>query len=189
MWVAFATVAQAQVTAPPKPELFPDPSKFSYGIYTAGELGAVTLLGPVHTHLRPGWGLGVTAGFDITRWLAVEARAVGSTHVTRFEGAPQDAELLQLYQLLGALRLSWRYRYLAFSANGDGGFLRTSTNVLATANLNEKRMSAVFGGGLGVEYHTLSRHYAFGIRGSFLQAAGLGHSQLLVTTALMRYTF
>lgn len=187
--VLCVAVAQAQVTEAPKAALFPDPSKFSYGAYTGGELGAVMLLGPVRSHLRPGWGLGLAAGYDLTRWLAVEARAVGSTHLTRFPSAPQDGELLQLYQLLAAVRLSLRYRYLALSLNGDGGFLHTSTNVLASASLDAERTAPVFGGGLGLEYHTLSRHFAFGVRGSFLAARGLAQSRLLTTTALLRYTF
>lgn len=187
--LAPSPVARAQVTEAPKAALFPDPSKFSYGAYTGAELGAVVVLGRVRSHLRPGFGLGLAAGYDLTRWLAVEARAVGSTHLTQFPTAPQDGELLQLYQLLAAIRVSLRYRYFALSLNGDGGFLHTSTNVLATAGLNAERTGAVFGGGLGLEYHTLSRHFAFGVRGSLLAAHGLGQSRLLTTSALMRYTF
>jgi hypothetical protein len=184
-----ARVAWGQVTDAPAPQLFPDPSKFSYGMYTAGEVGAVTALGPLHAHLGPGWGLGVVVGYDVTRWLAVEARGLGSTHTTHFPDGPQDGELLQLYQGLGALRLSLRRRSLALSVSADGGVLHTSTNVLATAGLNDQRTSLVYGGGLGVDYHTLSRHFAVGLRGSYVQARGLDHAQLLVTTAFLRYAF
>ena len=68
-------------------------------------------LGPAGPHVRPGWGLGLGVGYDLTRWLAVEARGLGSTHVTDFANQPQDAELLQLYTLFAALKLSFRYRY------------------------------------------------------------------------------
>lgn len=184
-----ARVAWGQVTDAPAPQLFPDPSKFSYGMYTAGEVGGVTVLGPLHAHLGPGWGLGLAVGYDVTRWLAIEARGLGSTHTTHFSDGPQDGELLQLYQGLGALRLSLRHRSLALSASAEGGVLHTSTNVLATAGLNDQRTSLVYGGGLGVEYHTLSRHFAVGLRGSYAQARGLDHTQLLVTTAFLRYAF
>ena len=160
--IAAVRPAMAQVTEPPKPELFPDPSKFAYGLYTEGELGAVTVLGTAGPHLRPGWALGLAVGYDLTRWLAVEARGVGSTHTTDFPNAPQDGELLQLYQLSGAVKFSLRYRFLALSADGGAGILRTSTNVLTTAGLNERRTSVAFGGGLAGEYHTLSRHFSFG---------------------------
>src|SRR6185503_6900956 len=116
-----------QVTEAPKAELFPDPSKFAYGLYTQGDLGAVTVLGAAGSHLRPGWGLGLTVGYDLTKWLAIEARGVGSTHVTEFPNAPQDGELMQLYHLSGALKLSIRYRYFALSADGGAGIVRTST--------------------------------------------------------------
>ncbi len=182
-------VARAQVTDAPTPQVLADPSKFAYGLYTAGEVGAVLPLGPLHAHLGPGFGLGLVAGYDLTRWLALEARGVGSTHTTQFPQAPQDGELLQLYQLTGALRVSLRHRSFAASVTADGGMLHTSTNVLATASLNDQRTSPVYGGGLGLEYHTLSRHFALGVRASYLQANGLGRGQLLVTTAWMRYAF
>lgn len=179
----------AQITEAPKPELFPDPSKFAYGLYTQGELGAVTILGTAGPHIHPGWGVGLAVGYDLTHWLAVETRAMGSTHVTEFANAPQDGELLQLYHLSGGLKLSFRYRYLAVSADGGAGLLRTSTNILTTVGLNEKRTSLAFGGGLAADYHTLSRHFAFGVRSSFLQIPSLAQSRALVTVATMRYSF
>ena len=187
--IASASPVGAQVTEAPKPELFPDPSKFAYGLYTQGELGAVTVLGPAGSHLRPGWALGLGVGYDLTRWLAIEARGLGSTHVTDFANQPQDAELLQLYMLFAALKLSFRYRYLAVSADGGAGILRTSTNILATANLNDKRTSLEYGGGLAVEYHTLSRHFSFGVRVAFFDVPGLGKSYALGTTGSVRYAF
>jgi hypothetical protein len=183
-------VAHAQVTEAPKAELFPDPSKFAYGLYTQGDLGAVTVLGAAGSHLRPGWGLGLTVGYDLTRWLAVEARGVGSTHVTEFPNAPQDGELMQLYHLSGALKLSLRYRYFALSADGGAGIVRTSTNILTTVpGLGDRQTSLAYGGGLSLEYHTLSRHFAFGVHGGYFLIPGIGQSHSLLTTALMRYTF
>jgi predicted porin len=186
---AWPAPVRAQVTEAPRPELFPDPSKFAYGLYTQGELGAVIILGPAGPHVRPGWGVGLAVGYDLTHWLAAEGRAVGSTHTTAFANAPQDGELLQLYQLSGALKLSLRYRYLAISADGGAGMLRTSTNVLATAGLNQRRSSLLFGGGLAFDYHTLSRHFSFGVHASFFQLPSLGSSHALVTMAALRYAF
>lgn len=190
MLLALATSARAQVTEAPKAELFPDPSKFSYGLYTAGDLGAVIVLGAAGAHLRPGVGLGLTVGYDLTRWLAVEARGVGSTHVTKFPDAPQDGELMQLYHLSGALKLSLRYRYFAAALDGGAGLVRASTNILTTApGLGDRQTSLAYGGGLSLEYHTLSRHFAFGVRGAFFQVPSLAQSHTLMTTAFMRYTF
>lgn len=181
---------RAQVTEAPKAELFPDPSKFSYGLYTAGDLGAVIVLGPAGSHLRAGWGLGLTVGYDLTRWLAVEARGLGSTHVTEFPDAPQDGELMQLYHLSGALKVSLRYRYFAAALDGGAGLVRASTNILTTTpGLGQRQNSLAYGGGLSLEYHTLSRHFAFGVRGTFFQVPAFGASHTLVTTAFVRYTF
>ncbi|HEY4187155.1 MAG TPA: adventurous gliding motility protein CglE [Polyangia bacterium] len=181
--------ALAQVTEAPKAALFPDPSKFAYGLYTEGAMGAVTMIGPVGSHLSPGWALGLAVGYDITRWLAVEGRGLGSNHTTEFSASPQDGELLQLYHLMGAVKLSFRYRYLIVSGDGTVGIVRTSTNVLATAGLNDRRTSLAFGGGLGVDYHTLSRHFSFGLHAGLQRIAGLAQSSALTTTADVRYTF
>ena len=188
--VALPAPAHAQVTEAPKAELFPDPSKFSYGLYTQGNLGAVTVLGAAGSHLKTGWGLGLTVGYDLTRWLAFEARGVGSTHLTKFPNQPQDGELMQLYHLSGALKLSLRYRYFALSLDGGAGIVRASTNILTTApGLGTRQTSLAYGGGLSLEYHTLSRHFAFGVHGGYFLIPDLGQSHSLLTTALMRYTF
>jgi hypothetical protein len=181
--------ARAQVTDTPKVALFPDPAKFAYGIYTQGDLGGVALFGPAGGHVRPGWGLGLALGYDVTRWLAFEARGLGSSHTTDFPNGPQDGQLLQLYHLLGALKLSVRYRQLVFSGDGAAGIVRTSTNILSTAGLNDQRTSLAFGGGLGFDYHTLSRHFSFGVHAGLLQIPGLGRSQALTTTSDLRYAF
>ena len=87
------------------------------------------------------------------------------------------------------MKLSFRYRYLAVSADGAAGIVRTSTNVLTTVGLNERRTSPAFGGGLAVEYHTLSRHFSFGVHASFLHIPALGNSHALITTGSLRYAF
>jgi hypothetical protein len=181
--------AHAQVTEAPRAALFPDPTKFAYGLYTQGDLGAVTVVGPVGSHLRPGVAIGLAAGYDFARWVAVEVRAVSSSHITDFPTGPQDGELLQLYHLLGALKFSLRYRFLIVSLDGTAGVVRTSTNVLTTVGLNDRRTALAFGGGLGVDYHTLSRHFSFGVHAGYEQIPGLDKSGALTTTVCVRYSF
>ena len=192
MLFALGAVAQpvrAQVTEAPKAALFPDPTKFAYGIYTQGDLGAVTVFGPVGSHLGPGAAVGLAAGYDLTRWLALEARGLGSSHTTNFPGGPQDGELLQLYHLLGAVKVSIRHQHLVVSGDGTAGIVRTSTNLLTSVGFNEKRTASAFGAGLGVDYHTLSRHFSFGVHAGFQRVPGLAQSSLLTTTACVRYAF
>jgi len=187
--VAGAPFARAQVTEAPKAALFPDPTKFAYGIYTQGDVGAVTVLGPVGSHLGPGFALGLTAGYDLTHWLAFEARGIGSSHTTNFPGGPQDGELMQLYHLLGAVKVSIHHQHLVISIDGTGGVVRTSTNLLTSVGLNEKRTAPAFGGGVGADYHTLSRHFSFGVHVGFQRIQGLAQSNVLTTTACVRYAF
>ena len=177
------------MTEAPKAALFPDPTKFAYGIYTQGDLGAVTVFGPVGSHLGPGAAVGLAAGYDLTRWLALEARGLGSSHTTNFPGGPQDGELLQLYHLLGAVKVSIRHQHLVVSGDGTAGIVRTSTNLLTSVGFNEKRTASAFGAGLGVDYHTLSRHFSFGVHAGFQRVPGLAQSSLLTTTACVRYAF
>lgn len=177
------------MTEAPKAEIFPDPAKFSYGLYTQGELGAVVVIGPAGPNLRPGWALGLAVGYDLFRWLALEVRGVGSTHLTRFPGRPQDGELLQLYQVLGLAKISIRYRHFIFSGDGGAGLAHTSTNILATAGLDDNRTSMALGGGLGFDYHTLSRHFSFGVRANLFVLSQIAQSQAITATATLRYTF
>lgn len=179
----------AQVTEAPSGQIFPDPTKFAYGLYTQGEVGAVTMFGPAAPNLKPGWAMGVALGYDLARFLAIEARALGSTHLTRFPSAPQDGELVQLYHLLGALKLSLRWRQLAFFADGAAGVVRTSTNVLQTAGLSAARHTLAFGGGVGAEYHPLSRHFSFGVRATAFALPSLSGTLALIGTAHLRYVF
>lgn len=179
----------AQVTEAPSAQIFPDPSKFAYGLYTQGELGAVTMFGSAGPHLKPGLAMGASLGYDLARFLAIEARALGSTHLTRFPSAPQDGELVQLYHLLGALKLSLRWRQLAFFAEGTGGIVHTSTNILQSAGVTTTRNTLAFGGGLGAEYHPLSRRFSFGVRATAFALPSLASSVALVGTAHLRYVF
>ena len=59
----------------------------------------------------------------------------------------------------------------------------------ASVGLNTRRTSLAYGGGLGVDYHTLSRHFAFGVHAGLQHIVGLAQSNALTTTAGVRYTF
>jgi hypothetical protein len=184
-----AAPAHAQVTQAPKAEVAPDPSKFATGLYTGGEVGAVAMFGPVGPHRRPGFGLGLVVGYDFFRWLSIEARGLGSTHVTSFTDAPQDGEIIQLYHATLGLKVTIPIRQLAIAASGGAGLVHTSTNVLASAGFNEARTSLAAGGGLALDYHPLSRHFSFGVRAGYLYLFKIAASSEIVATACLRYVF
>jgi hypothetical protein len=51
------------------------------------------------------------------------------------------------------------------------------------------RAGLVFGGGAGVDYHSLSRHFSIGARADFEVLQQLTSSQELLASTYLRYTF
>ena len=187
--VALPAVARAQVTEEPNPAIFPDPAKFARGIYTEGEVGGVVFFGPVGSKVAPGFGLGFRAGYDLNRFVAVQLHGLGSTHQTTFPGMPQDDQILQLYQGTAELKATYRFGQVSMFLEGGIGAARLSTNLLATVNLTKWRTGLTAGGNLGVDYHSLSRHFSVGLRAGYFWLRDISGSQDLITVAYLRYTF
>lgn len=186
--LASPAVVRAQITEEP-PEVFPDPAKFAHGFFAEGGAGTVLLVGKTGGKLSPGVAVNARFGYDLNRWLAVQAFASGSTHQGVFPGTPQDDELLQIYAGGFELRLTRTFRQVSIFAFGGGGWSRQSTNLLAVAGLTVKRNSWIAGGGLGLDYHTLSRHFSIGLSVGYLHFPALEASGLVPAGAYLRYTF
>jgi len=190
-----APAARAQVTDEPNPVIFPDPSKFAHGLYTEGEAGAVTLFGPAGGgKVGVGVAIGTRVGYDVTRFFAVQLHGIGSTHQTSFPGMPQDDQLLQLYQAMVEGKLTYRRGQLSFFAEGGVGLARLSSNLLATVPygggyLTRWRTGLTAGGGAGIDYHSLSRHFSFGLHAGYFWLRDISGSRDLITTLYLRYTF
>ena len=190
-----AKPAHAQVTEEPNPVIFPDPAKFARGLYTEGEIGSVVFFGAAGGgKVGPGFAIGARGGYDLTRFFAVQLHAVGSTHETSLPGTPQDNQLLQLYQGLVEAKLTIRFGQMSIFGEGGFGAARLSSNLLATVMykggyLTRYRTGLTAGGGLGFDYHSLSRHFSIGVRGDFNWLRDISGSQDLIATAYMRYTF
>jgi hypothetical protein len=187
--LAASARAGAQVTDEPNPVIFPDPSKFAHGLYTEGEVGGVTFFGAAGSRIDPGFGVGARVGYDFTRWLALQVHAVGSTHETSYPGMPQDGQLLQLYQGTGELKATARFGQWSIFVEGGAGAARLSSNLLATEMLTRWRTGFTAGGGAGIDYHSLSRHFSFGVRAGFFWLRDISGSSDLVATYYLRYTF
>jgi hypothetical protein len=187
--------AGAQVTDEPNPVIFPDPAKFARGLYTEGEFGSVVLFGPAGGgKVGPGFAIGTRVGYDLTRFFAVQAHGIGSTHQTSFPGMPQNDQLLQLYQATVEGKLTYRFGQLSIFAEGGIGLARLSSNLLATVPygdgyLTRWRTGLTAGGGAGIDYHSLSRHFSFGLRGSYFWLRDISGSRDLIATLYLRYTF
>src|SRR4051812_23146788 len=76
---AFGVDARAQVIAEQGPPRFPDPKKFARGFYAQGELGALVYLGQAAKSAGPGAAFGVRLGYDVLRWLSLQAHVMGAS--------------------------------------------------------------------------------------------------------------
>jgi Outer membrane protein beta-barrel domain len=181
--------ASAQVTSEPSAGvIFPDPAKFARGLYTEGEVGAVAFFGRAGDDVSPGFSVGARLGYDLTRWLALQAHLLGSTH--QLSGAtPLGGQLLQTYQAVLEGKLTYRFSQLSIFGEGGPGVERLSTNALYVLGIERYRVGFVAGGGLGVDYHSLSRHFSIGARGDFLWLHEITASEELMAAAYLRYTF
>jgi hypothetical protein len=185
-----AGAAFAQVTSEPESP-HPDPSKFARGLYGEAEVGTLIFIGDAGGPLGAGAGIGARLGYDLFRWVALQVHLFGSTHTTDFPGMPQSGQLLQLYQGTVELKLTLRHKQVAAALMGGGGLARLSSNLLGTTGLTEPDVqnSLALLGGLAADYHTLSRHFSFGVAGTFARFARLHTTGAIAATAYVRYTF
>jgi hypothetical protein len=154
-------------------------------------VGTLMFVGDAGPQIGPGAAFGARLGYDLLRFVAVQVHAFGSTHTTRFGDTPQGGQLLQLYQGTAELKLQIRFGQLGVAATGGGGVALLSTNILGTAGLTapDVRTTPVLLGGLGADYHTLSRHFSFGLSGNFARYQKLHTTGAVAATAYARYTF
>jgi hypothetical protein len=180
----------AQVTKEPEAAIFPDPNKFARGLYTEGEVGAVTFLGPAGDAVEPGFAIGARVGYDIFRFFSVQVHGLGSTHLTKAGAHPQGDQLIQTYQGTVEGKLTARFGQLSLFGEGGLGLARLSTNLLYELGVEQKyRTGLTAGGGGGVDYHSLSRHFSIGLRGEYYWLRDLSSSKDVIVTTYLRYTF
>jgi Outer membrane protein beta-barrel domain len=189
LFLFWAARAHAQVTDVPNPVIFPDPAKFARGLYTEGEIGALIFFGTAGDRIGPGVALGGRVGYDLARWVALQAHVIGSTHETKFSGMPQAGQIIQLYQATAELKVTIRIVQTSIFLEGGGGLARLSTNLLETVGGSGARNGLTAGGGAGVDYHSLSRHFSLGVRAGYFWLRDIKDSAQVTATAYLRYTF
>jgi hypothetical protein len=181
--------ARAQVTSEPSAVVFPDPAKFAHGFFTEGEFGVLWFTGRASDEVAPGFAVGARMGYDLFRFFAIQFHLLGSTHQTQGD-TPTAGQLLQTYQGTVEGKLTLRLVQWSFFAEGGLGAARMSSNLLYVRGISEKyRTGFTVGGGAGIDYHMLSRHFSFGVRANYYVLRELTSSQDLITTMYFRYTF
>lgn len=188
-WAAWSPPAAAQVTKEPEAAIFPDPKKFAHGLYTEGEVGAVAFFGPAGDAVGPGFAIGTRVGYDVFRFLALQLHGLGSTHLTKADGHPQGDQLIQTYQGTVEGKLTIRFGQLSIFGEGGVGVARLSTNLLHELQLARYRTGLTAGGGGGLDYHSLSRHFSIGLRGEYYWLRDISGSTSVIATTYLRYTF
>jgi len=189
-WLLSGAPARAQVTSEPSGAVvFPDPAKFARGLYTEGEVGAVAFFGRAGQDVSPGFSVGARLGYDFSNWLAVQGHVLGSTHQIAGHNV-LAGQLLQTYQSTLEAKLTYRFSQTSLFVEGGGGIERLSTNALYVLGVEPRyRVGLLFGGGGGIDYHSLSRHFSIGVRGDFEVLHQLTSSQELMASTYLRYTF
>jgi len=180
--------ARAQVTSEPSAVVFPDPEKFAHGFFTEGEFGVLWFNGRASDEIAPGFAVGARAGYDLFSFFAVQLHLLGSTHQSQGD-TPIAGQLLQMYQGTLEGKLTLRLVQWSFFAEGGLGAARMSSNLLYARGLAKYRTGFTYGGGAGVDYHFLSRHFSIGLRGAFYVLSDVTGSRDAWTTMYLRYTF
>jgi len=187
-WLFGGATARAQVTSEPSAVVFPDPEKFAHGLYTEGEFGGLKFLGRAGDELGLGFAVGARIGYDLTRFISVGVHVMGSKHQSQGD-TPIAGQLLQMYQGTLEAKLTLRWVQWSLFAEGGAGAARMSSNLLYARGLARYRTGLTTGGGGGLDYHFLSRHFSVGLRGAYYVLGDVTSSQNVTTTIYLRYTF
>jgi hypothetical protein len=181
--------ARAQVVTEPPPPLWPDPKKFAKGPFASGEIGALVFFGRAARYASPGPVFGVRLGWDLFRWLDVQAHVAGSSHDANTP-PPTFGQSFQVLMYTGEVRLKLQIRRFQLFAEGGAGLGQITSNVLDQVGVTDgNHYSLVVIAGGGLDYHTLNRHFSVGLGADYLFLADWHQQSSLTAQAYLRYTY
>ena len=186
--MATARKAAAQVIAEPAPPPWPDPKKFAKGPFASGEVGTLVYLGRAGKYADPGVAFGVRLGYDLFRWLDVQAHVMGASS-NASTPPPQFGQSFQTYLYAGEVRAKVQIHRFQLFAEGGAALAQVSSNVLEDVGVTHGSSFtfAVVGGG-GLDYHTLNRHFSVGLGADYLWLASFTGGHALSADVYLRYT-
>jgi hypothetical protein len=185
---ATAQEARAQVIAEPAPPPWPDPKKFAKGPFASGEVGTLVYLARAGHFTEPGVAFGVRLGYDLFRWLDVQAHVMGASSDANLP-PPQVGQSFQTYLYAGEVRLKLQIHRFQLFAEGGAALAQVSSNVLERVAVTHGSnfTFAVVGGG-GLDYHTLNRHFSVGLGADYLWLSTFTGGHALTAQVYLRYT-
>lgn len=183
-----AAPARAQVVGEQPPPPFPDPAKFSRGLFAEGDIGAVVFLGKMGHYADPGADFAVRVGYDVLRWLAVYGKLGGATFGSSAP-PPYDQQVQQLFAYTAEARAQLQLRRWGLWASGGVGMAHLTNNLLELVGVTGgHRFTAAVGAGVGVDFHTLNRHFSVGVAVDYLWLAQFDDSHAVTMALYLRYT-
>lgn len=186
--LALAAPARAQVVTEPAPPPFPDPKKFARGFFAQGELGAFIFVGEAGRYAGPGPAFGVRMGYDILRWLAVQAHVLGSSSEATLP-PPRVGQSFQTLIYAGEARFSLQLRRFQLFAQAGAGLAQMTNNALDVVGLTSPNLTSLAVlAGLGLDFHTLNRHFSLGAGADYAWLQTFGNSNAISVTAYLKYT-
>ena len=182
------SIASAQVIAEQAPPRFPDPKKFARGFYAQGELGALTYLGHAGKYAGPGVAFGVRLGYDVLRWLSLQAHVMGASAEATQLG-PNEGQSFQTLVYGGEAHAQVQIRRVGLYAEAGAACAQIASNVLDNAGVTDgHRFSLAVVAGGGIDYHTLNRHFSFGVGADYLWLVNFDKSSAIAAQAFLKYT-
>jgi hypothetical protein len=183
-----ASPAKAQVIAEPAPPPWPDPKKFAKGPFASGEVGTLVFLGNAGKFTSPGVAFGVRLGYDIFRWLDVQAHVIGGSNDASLP-PPTVGQAFQTYIYAGEVRLKLQIHRFALFAEGGAAAAQVSTNVLDQVGVTHgTHVTFAALGGAGLDYHTLNRHFSVGLGADYVWLQSFTGGHALSADVYLRYT-
>jgi hypothetical protein len=85
-------------------------------------------------------------------------------------------------------RLQVQIRRIALSLEGGAGAAQITSNVLQQVGVTKGAFSLAVIGGVGLDYHTLNRHFSVGLDVDYMWLQGWTSSHGITATAYLRYT-
>lgn len=180
--------ARAQVIAEPAPPPWPDPKKFAKGPFASGEVGALVYVAKAGRYAAPGVAFGVRLGYDLFRWLDVQAHVLAASSDATTP-PPTFGQSFQTYVYAGEVRLKLQLRRFQLFAEGGAGLGQVSSNVLDEVGVTHgSHFTLAVAAGGGLDYHTLNRHFSVGLGADYLWMQAFTGGHAISADVYLRYT-